>query len=116
MNTDEQRTHTRKTDELDARLTNVETVVEALDQRMSELAVAAQAEINRQMTKVRELVSEERTHRLELAGEQRAYVDREDRELRRSVERLQVRTVLLAQPTVWRRLRGLLSWVLFGTC
>jgi len=100
MNGSEQRQHKTVTDALATRLDDVDTVVAALDQRVSDAAQAALASIG-----------QERTHRLRLAEEQRGYVDRNDRELRRSIEVLQVRTVVLTQSTFWQRVR----WLLFGS-
>lgn len=83
MNGTEQKAHTKVTDGLDARLTTVEEVLTALDERVSAVAKAAKAEIavalQQADAKTRELVGEERTHRLTLAQEQRAYVDRGDK-------------------------------------
>lgn len=65
MNPTEQRNHRKAT-------TEIAHAVEALSE-------ATQDELTRIETELRESISAERTHRLKLANEQRAYVDAEDR-------------------------------------
>lgn len=96
MNGTEQKTHTGKTDDLDARLTNVEEVVAALDARIADVAKAAQASIG-----------QERTHRLKLADEQRAYVDQADKEVLRAA-------VVAVNELRTRGLWGRLRWIVRG--
>lgn len=86
MNGTEQKAHTRITDDLGKRLDNVETVLAALDDRVSGVAAATLASAREEraareqaLGRVRDLINEERTHRLKLAEEQRAYVDRGDK-------------------------------------
>lgn len=97
MNGTEQRTHTRVTDELRTRIANVELVVSALHNQVLELAHTTATS-----------VGDERTHRLQLADKQRAYVDGENRILCRSIELLQARTTILSQSTFWQRLKWLI--------
>lgn len=86
MNSREQQSHRTVTAALDKRLTDVETVVAAIDERVSRAAESTLnsviAERNARVKladEVRAAVSQERTHRLQLAQEQRAYVDRGDK-------------------------------------
>lgn len=86
MNSHEQQSHRRVTDALAKRLADVETVVEALDQRLSTAAAATLASVREERTarqqlgeQLRTAIGEERTHRLQLAEQQRAYVDRGDK-------------------------------------
>lgn len=99
MNSTEQRTHSKRTEELDARLATVEVVLDA--------AVKA--------------IGDERTHRIALAHEQRAYVDGADRQLRercqerwdetgKTTKRLADRHFTFTAMTFWQRLR----WLLLG--
>lgn len=100
MNPAEQRLHTKATDKLDERLTNVETVLAALDERVSAVAKAAEASIGA-----------ERTHRLKLADEQRNYVDRRDSEVQTTCLRQNTLTYAdlleLRDRGFWGRLRWL---------
>ena len=75
MNATEQRQHTRATDALDARLTNAELVLTAVDERVAQAVALLESRIN-----------QEHTHRLQLADEQRDYVDYEDRRLRETCQ------------------------------
>lgn len=93
MNATEQRTHRTVTLALDERLGNVETVVTGLANYVEKVRDDGRAALGI-----------EKTDRLALALEQRGYVDTEDRQLRESIQRLQVRTVLLSQSTFWQRL------------
>lgn len=101
MNGTEQRAHTRITDDLGKRLDNVETVLAALDERVSEVARATLASVH-----------EERTHRLTLADEQRAYVDQRDREVQTTCLRQNTLTYAaflgFCDRTMWQRLRWLI--------
>jgi hypothetical protein len=74
--TEQQARHTAVT-RVERQLTDVQTVAEALDQKVAEVAKTTLAAIN-----------DERTHRLKLAEEQRAYVDGEDRVLSRRITSL----------------------------
>ena len=71
MNGIEQKTHKRVTDELAAGL-------EDLSRASTERATAISASVEELANVTRELINKERTHRLSLASEQRAYVDRAD--------------------------------------
>jgi len=75
VNGTDQRTHTRATDALDARLTNAETVLTAVDERVAHAVALLESRINQEVT-----------HRLKLADEQRDYVDHEDRRLRETCQ------------------------------
>jgi len=107
VNPTEQKAHTKTTDALAARLDDLELFVAALDERVSGVATAAQASIG-----------QERTHRLQLAEQQRTYVDGADRQLRVVIE--ERRSAILAEVgaaigelrarTLWGRLR----WICFG--
>lgn len=90
MNPAKQLAHRIVTQGLDARLTNLETVVEAWDHALEKTVRATQAS-----------VSEERTARLRMAGEQRTYVDRGDKPADVFLDTLRTRSF-------WGRLRFLL--------
>lgn len=86
MNSQEQKTHKTVTDALGKRLTDVETVVAAVDDRVAEVARLTLASVREERTarerlgeELRASICQERTHRLQLAEEQRAYVDRGDK-------------------------------------
>lgn len=101
MNGTEQQRHTRVTDELKARLENIETVLAALDDRVSAVAQATIASVN-----------QERTHRLKLADEQRAYVDRRDGEVQTTCLRQNTLTYAaflgFCDRPFWQRVRWLI--------
>jgi|SRR6185369_11016755 len=99
MNPTEQKQHKRRTDELEALIGSMETAtLEAIEG-------------------LRLSIGSERTHRLKLAEEQRAYVDAADRELRRiSEERWQStaeQSAVLTEP-LRRDLWGRLKWLVVG--
>ena len=110
MNATAQRTHTRATDALDARLTNAELVLTAVDERVAQAVALLEDKIN-----------DEHTHRLQLADEQRRYVDYEDRRLRQTcqarwdetaatTQRLAVDLYRFQMMTWWQRL----VWIVLG--
>jgi len=110
MNPTEQRQHTRATDALDARLTNAELVLTAVDERVAQAVALLESRINQEVT-----------HRLKLADEQRDYVDYEDRRLRQTCQARWDETALATQRlaldlyrfqmmTWWQRL----VWILVG--
>ncbi len=68
MNGTEQKAHT--------------TALATLDRRTSEFADAITEHLELEIEKLRQAIGEERTHRLKLADEQRAYVDGADRALK----------------------------------
>lgn len=95
------------------------TAVTRANQRIDALAECVDQEVSEKMTEARALVSrlvgEERTFRLKLADEQRAYVDARDRELRVTTERLTEalaqRLTALETMTFWQQL---LRWMFKG--
>lgn len=110
MNGTEQRAHRTVTEQLGARVEVLETVVAGLSDALGVVARAADTRIG-----------EERTHRLTLAEEQRAYVDGEDRRVERRVQALEPAIKghearicrlqdVLCDRTVWQRL----AWLIWG--
>lgn len=110
MNGTEQREHTRAVDVLNARLTNAETVLTAVDERVAQAVALLERKIN-----------DEHAHRLKLADEQRDYVDHEDRRLRETCQarwdatadttrRLSLEFCRHQHMTFWQRI----GWILRG--
>lgn len=107
MNALEQREHRTVTRALQQQIDDLVAIVSALESQQATIygeaveAMAAERTARlAMMERLRESIGEEHTHRLKLAQEQRTYVDQEDRELRRRIERLEM--------TWWRRMRSLL--------
>lgn len=114
MNGTEQKAHQRVTDALDKRLGDLELIVTALDERVSAIALAARTEIAAAERDARELINAERTHRLNLAKEQRTYVDGRDIEVQAICLRHSRLTyddlIALRDRGFW----GRLSWLIRG--
>lgn len=83
MNPTEQRNHKRVTEEI---VSSVDTFAAVTVARFESVDVECQ--------RVREMVGDERTHRLMMADEQRAYVDAEDARLRREFTSFYNRTFM----------------------
>jgi len=110
VNGTDQRIHTRATDALDARLTNAELVLTAVDERVAQAVALLESRINQEVT-----------HRLTLAADQRDYVDVEDRRLRATCQARRDETAITsrrlamdlyrhAHMTFWQRI----GWILRG--
>lgn len=107
MNASEQRKHTTALDDLAA--------------AMEDFVTATEERIVNFEKDIRQTVSDERTHRLKLADEQRTYVDARDRDLRdRADARESTQNAL--REAIWAAIIGLrdrsfmgrLKWVIFG--
>ena len=73
MNPTEQKTHTRRMDALETKFRHFQAALEATtEEALSQMDLSLREF-------VREQVGEERTHRLQLANEQRTYVDHADK-------------------------------------
>jgi len=99
MNPAEQKQHKKRTDELEQMITDLGTVVYArVDQA-----------VRHADNFTREEVSKETNRRLELAQQQRSYVDAGDRDLRRLIEAQEQRLSQFKTRTFWQRLRWLFA-------
>jgi uncharacterized protein (DUF3084 family) len=96
MNPVQQKAHTRRTDELEQMVTDLGTVVFAKVNSVGQHADT--------------IVNEERTHRLKLAEEQRAYVDEEDNKLYKYIQATESHLARFTHRTFWQRFK----WLLFG--
>ncbi len=104
MNPSEQRAHTTRVDQLER---DVERLLEKIaadtrDRFTAERQTSANA------------WNSERTHRLEMAEQQRAYVDQEDRKLREGVKRLTERVADLELDHTRRNVQGRTIWGRIG--
>lgn len=114
MNQEEQKSHRTKTQELGRGLMTVEKDLAA----MVEFVETATKTLQNHETimlvdlpeQMRTAVGEERTHRLKLADEQRAYVDSENRRLNIYVEAYHDKFCAHMERGFWGRLK----WLLFG--
>lgn len=109
MNAAEQKAHRTVTRDLGDRLDAIEPVVEAIEARVSGIFADFDTRLH-----------EERTHRLQLAREQRDYVDGEDRKLRtccqerwdstnQTTKRLADGLAMFRAMTFWQRVRWLVT-------
>ncbi len=114
MNSTEQRTHKKA-------ITTLEADTLALIEAQSRVCREVERALRHDLAVLRMAVGEERTHRLKLADEQRAYVDSADTALRRccqerwdetarTTKRLWDSLAALDRMTVWQRL----YWLVMG--
>lgn len=103
MNATEQKLHTRKTDELADVIAGTQAAV-----------LERFEEVERNLAQLRDRLGDERTFRLKLAQEQRAYVDAEDQRLQRDylfrIDEVGIQLNTFQTRTFWARL----GWLLTG--